>query len=297
MRVAALALVTVAIAVLPALIPPFVSFQLTYVGIYTIAIAGLVILIGKTGQISLGHGAFMAVGAYTTAILAAHGVNEGIALVAAAIAAGLLGIVLGVVALRLSGVYLALSTYALAASIPPLVKRFRDVTGGAQGISLPSHTEIGLYYATWVITAALLAIAYFVLRGRVGLALRALRDSEVAAISFGVNPVLYKTLAFCWSAAYAGIAGALLVIVTAYVSPDVFGLTLSLLLLAGAVIGGLDLLWGALVGGILIEYLPLWSQSINPAFSSIVYGIALILIMTFMPGGIAGAIERRRLRG
>ncbi len=148
--------------------------------------------------------------------------------------------------------YLALATFALAASVSPLLKRFKHLTGGVQGISLPSArtpqafqhvfpNETWFYYLTWGIAAVLFAIAYVGLHGRVGRSLRAVRDSEIAAIAFGVNPVFYKALAFGWSAAYAGVAGALLAVVTAYVSPDIYGIALSLTLLAGAVMGGLDL--------------------------------------------------------
>jgi len=284
--------VAILIAVLPAIVPQYLSFEFTYAGAYTIAIVGLVILIGRTGQVSLGHGAFIAVGAYTTAIAISKGVNDALAILLAALLAGMLGIVLGVIALRLAGAYLALATFALASSVPPLLKRFGSFTGGAQGMTIPEHSEIVLYYLTWACAGICIVIAYVVLRGRVGLALRALRDSEIAAVSFGINPVFYKTLAFGWSAAYAGIAGALLALSTAFVSPDAYGVPLSLTLLAGAVIGGLNVIWGALIGGAIVEFLPLWSQAVNPAFSSIIYGIALILIMTFMPGGIAGSLRR-----
>jgi branched-chain amino acid transport system permease protein len=283
----------VVIAALPAVVPQFVAFELTYAAAYAIAIVGLVILIGRTGQISLGHGAFVAVGGYTLAILVTHGVPYGLGIVAAALIAGLLGVALGGIALRLAGVYLALATFALANSVAPVLKRFSSLTGGAQGLSIPSHSETELYYLTWGVAALLFALAYFGLRSRVGLALRALRDSEIAAVSFGVNPVFYKTLAFGWSSAYAGVAGALLALATAYVSPDVYSVALSLNLLVGAVIGGLQLLWGALLGGLVIEFFPLWSQAISPALAAVVYGIALILIMMFMPGGIAGALGRR----
>jgi branched-chain amino acid transport system permease protein len=282
----------IVVAALPLVIPQYVSFELTYAGAYAIAIVGLVILVGKTGQISLGHGAFMAVGGYTVAILSNAGIAYPLAIPAAAITAGILGIALGGIALRLAGIYLALATFALAASIPPLLKRFSGITGGAQGITLPSHSELELYYVTWSIAAVLLLLTYFGLRGRVGLALRALRDSEAAAVSFGVNPVYYKTLAFGWSSAYAGISGALIAVATAYVSTDIYGIPLSLTLLVGAVVGGLDTVWGAIVGGAFIEFLPLWSQKVNPAFSSVVYGIVLIVIMTFMPGGIAMFMRR-----
>ena len=294
----------VLVVVLPWRIPAFMTFEFTYVGAYAIAILGLVILIGNSGQISLGHGAFVGVGGYTVAVLLQSlGISYVFSIPIAAVVCGLLGVGLGAVALRLESVYLALATFALAASVSPLLKRFKHLTGGVQGISLPSPhapqalqhlipNETWFYYLTWGIAAVLFAIAYAGLHGRVGRALRAIRDSEIAAIAFGVNPVFYKTLAFGWSAAYAGIAGALLAVVTAYVSPDVYGIALSLTLLAGAVMGGLDLMWGAVIGGIAIEFLPLWAQRVNPALSSVVYGIAEVAIMMFMPIGIAGALMR-----
>jgi len=304
LRVIVTALFAVLVIGLPWLIPGFLTFELTYVGAYAIAILGLVILIGNSGQISLGHGAFVAVGGYTVAVLLQNlGLPYGFSLPVAALVCGLLGIALGAVALRLESVYLALATFALAASVSPLLKRFKHLTGGVQGISMPSahappalahvmSSETWFYYLTWGIAAVLFALAYKGLHGRVGRSLRAIRDSEIAAIAFGVNPVFYKTLAFGWSAAYAGVAGALLAIVTAYVSPDVYGIPLSLTLLAGVVMGGLDLMWGAVIGGIAIEFLPLWAQRVNPALSSVVYGVAEVAIMMFMPIGIAGALMR-----
>jgi branched-chain amino acid transport system permease protein len=294
----------VTIALLPFFVPPFAAFELTFAGAYAIAILGLVILIGQSGQVSLGHGAFMAVGGYTVAVLSkAAGIPYAVSLPLAALACAILGVGLGVVALRLASIYLALATFALAASISPLLKRFGSITGGVQGILLPSlprldllhfevRAEVWFYYVTWAIAALLFALAYLALRGRIGRSLRAIRDSEIAAISFGVNPVFYKTLAFGWSAAYAGVAGALLAAATAYVSPDVYSISLSLTLLVGVVIGGLDMMWGAILGGLAVEFLPLWVQKVNPALSSVVYGVALVVIMMFMPGGLAGGIER-----
>jgi len=303
-RTAATIAFGVIVAVTPLLVAPYVAFQLTFAGAYAIAILGLVILIGHSGQISLGHGAFMAVGGYTIAVLLnAAGIPYVVSLPIAALACGVLGIALGFIALRLADIYLALATFALAASVAPLLKRFGSVTGGVQGLLLPSahapgplhdavRGEVWYYYVTWAIAAALFALAYAGLQGPVGRRLRAIRDSEVAAVSFGVNPVLYKTLAFGWSAAYAGVAGGLLAMISAYVSPDSYSVSLSLTLLVGVVLGGLDMMWGAIFGGIVIEFLPLWVQKVNPALSAIVYGLALIAIMLFMPGGIAGGMER-----
>jgi branched-chain amino acid transport system permease protein len=294
--------VAVVVAILPAFLPAYGSFELTYVAAYAIAILGLIILTGKNGQISLGHGAFIAIGGYTVAVLATHaGMPYWVGIPAAGVISGLVGIAIGVVALRLEGVYLALATFALAVSVPSLLKRFSGLTGGVGGIVLtPVAPPAGLqidaerwfYYVAWSIAGVLFILTALLLEGRLGRSLRALRDNEIAAISFGVNPHFYKTLAFAWSAAYAGIAGALIAIATAFVSPDTYGFNLSITVLVGAVLGGLESLWGAVLGGLVVEFLPLWAQKINAAAPSVVYGVALILVMLLMPGGIAGTLLR-----
>ena len=298
------AIAAVIVAVLPLVLPPYFAFELGYAGAYAIGILGLIILTGMNGQISLGHGAFMAVGGYTVAILASRlGWPPEVAILLAALLCAVFGALVGMVALRLSDAYLALATFALAVSIPPLFKRFRDLTGGSQGISFSAAHAPGplgaiinasdwRYYEAWAIAGVIFIFTYFALRGRVGRALRALRDSETAAISFGINPFVFKTLAFAWSAAYAGIAGALIASATAFVSPDTYSLQLSMTLLIGAVLGGLGSLWGAVIGGLVVEFLPLWAQSVNTAASSLVYGISLIIVMIAMPGGLAAGIRR-----
>jgi branched-chain amino acid transport system permease protein len=296
--------VALALAVLPRFIPSYGAFELTFVGAYAIAILGLIVLTGTSGQISLGHGAFLAVGGYTVALLGQRaGVPYWLSIPFAAVLSGVFGLALGLVALRLEGIYLALATFALAIAMPPTLKHFKALSGGSQGVSLtgvavpaPLHgivtPEQWLYYLTWSLAGVLFLVTALLLRGRLGRSLRALRDNEIAAISFGINPHVYKTLAFGWSAAYAGIAGAIVAIATAYVSPDTFGIVLSLALVTGVVLGGLDTLWGALVGGIVVEFLPLWAQKINPAAPAVVYGVALVVFMIFIPGGIAGTIQR-----
>lgn len=304
----AIACAMLVVAVLPRFLPSYVIYQLTYVGAYAIAILGLIVLTGMSGQISLGHGAFVAVGGYVAAILVRDaGVGYIVAIPLAALVCGLFGLGLGFVALRLEGIYLALATFALAISVPSTLKHFKALTGGVQGISLPPFAapaalrgivtgDQWLYLITWGLAGGLMLVTSFAVRGRLGRSLLALRDHPIAAASFGVDPTFHKTLAFAWSAAYAGIAGALLAFATAYVSPDAYGFALSLTLLAGAVLGGLDTFYGALAGGIVVEFLPFWAQKINPAAPSVVYGIALVLVMVFMPVGIAGAALRFRKR-
>jgi branched-chain amino acid transport system permease protein len=151
-----------------------------------------------------------------------------------------------------------------------------------------------LYYLTWTIAAFLFAAAWLLLRGRAGRAFRALRDSEVAAAAFGVYPAAYKTLAFAVSAAYAGVAGSLFVLLNnGFVNPQTFPISLSLTLVVGAVVAGLGSLTGLLVGAIVVQYLPTWAGEVssNPGVPSFVYGAVLIAIVLLLPGGAAGLLR------
>jgi len=303
----------VAIAVAPAFLTDFRAQQAAYVGIYTIALLGLNVLTGYAGQISLGHGAFMAVGGYTTAILMTdHGVKDLWTIPLAALVAGTAGYLFGIPALRLSGPYLALATFAIAVATPAVIKKFQGFTGGGSGKNLFGTPELTgsvqpvhvlgqavnfnnwLYYLSWTIAFAAYVVAWLFLRGRTGRALRAVRDSETAAVSFGVGLARYKTLAFGVSAAYAGVAGALLAIATTYVNPDTFPITLSIFLVVGVVVGGLGSLAGVIAGGVLIEFLPFWAQDVSksPGAPSVVYGVVLIALMFLLPTGAAGLVRR-----
>ncbi|NUR75580.1 MAG: branched-chain amino acid ABC transporter permease [Thermoleophilia bacterium] len=259
------------LVVLPFVLSDFRTVQLATVGAYFIAILGLDVLTGHSGQISLGHGAFMAVGGYTTAILMAnHGVRDLVTIPIAAAVAGGIGLVAGVPALRLSGLYLALATFGIAVVLPTILKKFDHFTGGSTGITLfgkPTQTGHGvgvwgltnnqwLYVLTWTIGCALFLFAWWLLDSRFGRSLRAVRDSELAAAASGVNRAKYKVLAFGVSAAFAGVAGALFAINVAYTSPDTFPITLSLYLLVGAVVGFFGSIWGAALGALLIQFLP-----------------------------------------
>jgi branched-chain amino acid transport system permease protein len=307
---------SVVVAVVPSFVSAFRAQQLAYVAIYLIAIVGLDILTGYTGQISLGHGAFMAIGGYTTAILMAdHGVKDVWTIPIAAVLTGVVGFLFGVPALRLSGLYLALATFAIAVSMPGVIKRFEGFTGGGSGInlfgipeltaSLTPVTVLGrelafndwLYYLSWSIALVGYVLAWLFLRGRTGRALRAVRDSESAAQSSGVSLPRYKTLAFGVSAAYAGVAGSLFAIATTFVNPDTFPVALSILLLVGVVVGGLGSLVGLIAGAVFIQFLPIWSQEVSksPGAPAVVSGVVLIALMFVLPMGVAGLIDRLRL--
>jgi branched-chain amino acid transport system permease protein len=271
---------------LPHAVSSYRSFQLVYVGIYFIALVGLNVLTGHSGQISLGLGAFMAIGAYTTAILAGHHRwNELATIPLAGLVAGAFGFLFGLPALRLYGAYLSLATFGLAVSVPAIAKKFDHFTGGSSGVLLPFRTGDWFYRLSWSCAAILLAVAWLVLRGRAGRSLRAIRDSQIAAVAMGVNAPLYKTGAFAFSAFYAGVAGSLLGIVSGFVNPDSFPVSLSLALLVGFVIGGLGSLWFVVVGAFFLQYVDSLAQHVSkqagPDFAK---GLVLILAMLVLAG-------------
>jgi branched-chain amino acid transport system permease protein len=324
------AVLAVVIAATPSFVSDFRAQQLAYVAIYLIAILGLNVLTGYTGQISLGHGAFMAIGGYTTAILMAdHGVKDLWTIPLAALVTGVVGFLFGVPALRLSGLYLALATFAVAIALPSVIKKFEGFTGGGSGINLFGKPELTasltpvdvlglklnfnhwLYALCWSLAFVLYVVAWLLLRGRTGRAFRAIRDSETAAQSSGVSLPRYKTLAFAVSSAYAGVAGSLFAIATTFVNPDTFQVTLSIFLLVGLVVSGLGSLLGVIAGAVLVQFLPQWSQNADavipdwlpwlgdldtnsPGAPGIVYGIILIAAMFLLPNGVAGLLERIR---
>ena len=317
----------VVVALLPRFMGEFRLLQFTLVAVYVIALLGLNILTGYSGQISLGHGAFVGIGAYVTALLSlgrpglellqldppswlplGDGMTPIFTIPIAALVTGVIGLLVGIPALRLGGISLALATLAIAVSFPILMKRYSETTGGGGGINLnlpetPFGWDIStrhwLYYEAWVTAGILFVAAWLLVRGRIGRAWRAIRDGEVAATSSGVNPALYKTFAFGVSAAYAGAAGALFAIDIAYVNPDTFPVSLSILLLATAVIGGLGSLAGAIFGALLYEFLPIYTQE-PPVLSfeladqapPVVFGVFLIVIMVLLPGGVVSGIRR-----
>jgi branched-chain amino acid transport system permease protein len=296
-----------AVGLLPFALNSYRASQFALVAVFLIAIAGVNIVTGYAGQISLGHGAFMAIGAYTTAILAGkHGFPYWTTIPLAGFVAGAAGLGFGLPALRLSGLYLALATFGVAVSTPAFAKHFESFTGGSTGLQFPIvgapsgtglSTNDWLYYLCWGVALISLAAAWLILRGRLGRAFKAIRDSEVAAASSGIDLALYKTLAFGISAAFAGVAGALFAIVSlSYVSPGAPDpIKLSLYLVIGAVIAGLGSLWGLVVGAVVIEFLSVgdlqgWlgiSKSFPP---DVFFGVVLVLVMILLPRGTAGVV-------
>ena len=305
--VVVLVLVAVA-AVLPFVVSSFRVFQFTQVLIYAIALLGLNILTGYNGQISLGHGAFYAIGAYTSAIMIDRwSIPFGWTIPVAGLLCLVVGFLFGIPALRLEGLYLALATFALALAVPQILKYFDDWTGGSQGIvlskpnppaGLPVTPDQWLYFTSLAVLLVLFVLAANLLRGRTGRALVAIRDNPIAAEAMGINNALYKALTFGVSAGYTGVAGALSAGAIAFVAPDSFNVFLSITFLVGIVIGGLASVGGAILGALFIQFVPNWAQDISKAAPWAIYGVFLIVFMYVMPRGIVGSVALgwRRLR-
>jgi len=268
------------------------------------AAIGLNLLTGFSGLISVGHGAFFGLGAYTTAILVAeHGWPHPAALVASAVAAFVLGVLVGLPALRIKGLYLALVTLALATLFPEFVKRFSDVTGGTQGLRVPKVTApdwTGLDNDQWqyYVVLTLLVVAFVLVRNlvdsRVGRALIASRDNETAAETMGVHLSLYRVLTFGISAMLAGIGGALLVWKDNFVDPGQYGIDLSITILVAVVVGGAATLLGPPIGAFFVTFLPEWIPRQYPELSPVIFGGSLIVLMMVAPGGVMGLVRRSR---
>ncbi len=300
-RIAGLLVLVAVACVLPFTMSGFRLFQFTQVFIYAIALLGLNILTGYNGQISLGHGAFYGLGAYTAAIMIDKwSVPYGWTIPTAGILCLLVGFLFGIPALRLEGLYLALATFALALAVPQILKYFDHWTGGSQGIvlskpkpplGLPLTRDQWLYLLTLGVLILLFILGWNLLRGRTGRAIVAIRDNPIAAEAMGVNSALYKSLTFGVSAAYTGVAGALSAIAVAFVAPDTFNVFLSITFLVGIVVGGLASISGAIYGALFIQFVPNWAQDISKAAPWAIYGGFLIVFMYAMPRGIAGSVR------
>jgi branched-chain amino acid transport system permease protein len=309
------------IAVMPRLVSSFTAYELATVGMYFIALLGLSILTGYSGQISLGHGAFMAIGGYTTAVLTTNGIyghhlRDLWTIPIAGVVAGAAGLLVGIPALRLSGLYLALITFGIAVSFRQIPLKFDHFLGGTSGKTLNLlQTPFGLsaspndwiYYLTWGIAFVLLVAAWIFVRGKPGRALKAIRDSEIAAASSGISLARYKTLAFALSAFYAGVGGSLYAIARAYMNPDVFPVVLSVYLVAALALGGVDSFAGLILGAsaiyVLINRTPDVTRWINhlpavnldpqrPGMPDVIFGAVLILVLILLPTGVGGALRR-----
>ncbi|HLW92740.1 MAG TPA: branched-chain amino acid ABC transporter permease [Roseiarcus sp.] len=309
-RAALVVLALIVILGLPFALSGYQTFQFSRVIIFAIALLGLNLLTGFNGQISLGHGAFFAIGGYASAILTAKlGVSYWATLPIAGLICFGAGFLFGFPALRLGGLYLALATFALALAVPQLLKfkPFDPWTGGVQGINLakpqpPLHLPLTrdqwLYFLCLVVAAFLFWVAINLVNSRIGRAMVAIRDHPIAAEAMGVDTAIIKTTIFGLSAAYTGVAGALSTIAIGFVSPDSFGLFVSLSFVLGIVVGGLASIWGVVIGALFIEFVPNYADQLSDVFGEsakalpwAIYGLMVMVIMYAAPSGAAGVAK------
>ncbi len=293
-------------------------YMANYIAINVIVALGLNILVGYTGQISLGHGGFFAIGAYGTLLLMTKAQFPfWIALPCAALIAALFGFLLGLPALRLEGPYLSIATLGFGLTITQVIGRI-ELFGGRQGLHAPElsigpwhlTSDRDFYYLLIPLTILLAMMARNLVTTKVGRAFIAIRDAEIAAETMGVNILFYKTLAFAVSAFYTGLAGGLYAFVLRYIEPEVFSLFMSIMFLLMVVVGGLGSIFGAVAGACLISWLDLelrnilgipyvgvWLEALSKNYFSItgvsniqfiIFGLIMIFIMLFEPLGLLG---------
>ena len=291
---------------MPLLIDDFYLGEISYICILAIAGIGLMILSGYTGLASLGHAAFLGIGAYTHAFLLTHGIPFILSIPIVIIVSFLVGVIIGIPILRLSGMYLAIATLALCFIAEHVFIRWEHFTGGNRGLAVPYEEIFGIsltnstvfYYLCLFFLIISMFAAINILRSPTGRAFVAIRDSEIAAQSLGVNLGIYKALSFAISGAFTGLAGALLAHYIGYLAPDIFNIFLSLTLLLLIVVGGMGSLHGTIFGAIFVGFLPQLiaicrdylpsSVGSQPGLEPMLFGLILVLFILYEPLGIYG---------
>ena len=317
----------------PYVLESYYLSQLVFIMIYAIVGVALNILSGQAGQISIGHAAFLAIGAYFTAVAQKHGIPLVVYLPLAGVFTGIAGYLVGLPALRLHGIYLAIATLAFAFIVEEIVARWESVTNGNEGLMLPPPSLFGLklgqegfYYLCLLITVLVVLAAINIIRSSTGRAFMAIRDSETAARSMGIDTASYKTTAFALSAGITGIAGALYAHKMSFISPEMFGLSVSIDFVMIIIIGGLASLRGAVFGAIFMimadplliilkDKVPLWADAVThglhlpdaaiqavqagvsrvvnaPGLKSLIFGVIIIVFIIYEPLGLDGRWQR-----
>ena len=311
--------------ILPFLIPNYYIYMANYMAINVIVTIGLNILVGYTGQISLGHAGFFGIGAYFTVLSMTNlHVPFPLALLIAAMVAAFFGFILGLPALRLEGPYLAIATLGFGMAITQVIGRWQ-IFGGRMGLETPSlnlfsyvlESDRQLYFLIIPVAFLLTMAARNLMKTRVGRAFIAIRDSDIAAETMGVNLVFYKTLAFAISAFYAGIAGGLFAFLIGFINPSTFNFILSIYFLAFVIVGGLGSIFGSIMGGIVMTWLMLVLDKVQelpylgtvllsfserwmsvtglPNIASIIFGLIIVLLVVFEPLGLYGFWIRTKI--
>lgn len=287
------------LAMLPLVVPGFYASLVAFAFTYVIAAVGVNLLTGYTGLVTVGHGGFFAIGAYTTALLSKHwGTSLVPGLAGGFVAAGVVGFGLGIVCLRLGGAFLAISTLGFALAVGAILNNW-PIFEGRDGIFIGPHAilgttfrDVGFYYVALAVMALIMLASWSITRSAVGRAFAAMRDSERAAEAAGINVRLYKTLAFAISAAFTGAGGVLFAHHTRYVSAETFGNAwLSVDFLTAVVVGGQASLLGSALGGAFVVFVPYYLSQTQD-FAYILFGAALIAVLLFAPDGAAGLLRR-----
>ncbi|NQU12762.1 MAG: branched-chain amino acid ABC transporter permease [Desulfobacteraceae bacterium] len=313
------------LAVLPFLVPNYYIYMVNFMAINVIVTVGLNILVGYTGQISLGHAGFFAIGAYSTVLFMTNlHFPFLLALILGALIAAFFGFILGLPALRLEGPYLAIATLGFGMGITQVIGRWQ-IFGGRMGLEAPEltfgpylvDTDQQLYFFIIPITLLMVMGARNLMKTRVGRAFIAIRDSDIAAETMGVNLTLYKTLAFAVSAFYTGIAGGLMAFLLGFINPSSFNFILSIYFLAFVIVGGLGSIFGSIMGGVVMTWLMLTLDKVQelpylgemlisfserwmnvtglPNISSVIFGLIIILLVVFEPLGLYGFWIRTKI--
>src|SRR5580692_2167728 len=292
--------------IIPLVMGEFYVGEMGGVFIFAIAGVGLMLLVGYTGLISLGHAAFLGIGAYVNAVLLAQGVPFLVTLPVAGLFTALCGAAIGRPTLRMSGLYLAIATLAFGSIVGTVFQKWTAVTGGFDGFAVPTPYVFGypivgaagIYYLSLAVLVFTLWLAANVLRSPLGRAMVAIRDSEISAQSMGINVALYKTIAFAISAGISGLAGALFAHYVRYLAPDAFDILLSIQFVTIVFVGGLGSLRGAILGAMFVRLLPQFIAIIRddlpfgigrlPGLEPSLFGLVLVLVILFQPGGLNG---------
>jgi branched-chain amino acid transport system permease protein len=307
------ALLAVVALIAPQILGEFYIGELGAVYIFAIAGVGLMLLVGYTGLISLGHAAFLGIGAYVNAVLLAQGVPFLITLPVAGLFTALCGAAIGRPTLRMSGLYLAIATLAFGSIVGTVFQKWNAVTGGFDGFAVPTpyvfgiavEGATGIYYVSLVVLAFVLWISANLLRSPTGRAMVAIRDSEVSAQSMGIHLARYKTLVFAVSAGMTGLAGALFAHYVRFLAPDAFDVLLSVQFVTIVFVGGLGSLRGAILGAMFVRLLPQFIAIVRddlpfgigrlPGLEPSLFGLVLVLVILFQPGGLNGMWLKAKL--
>lgn len=280
---------------------------LVFVGIYSLITIGLSLLMGYTGQISLGHAAFFGLGAYTSGVLSTKfGVSPWLALLAAIFVTGGIAFLIGAPALKLKGHYLAMATLAFGYIVFIVFNQASSLTGGPSGFGqIPRfrlgnfllRSDVHYYYLVWTLVIVVLLVSLNIIHSRVGRALRSIHEGELTANIMGVNTAKYKIQVFVLSAVYASLAGSLYAHFITFLNPTPFGFHFSIVLVAMVAVGGMASVWGAMIGAALLTILPEYLRAFHD-YDILIYGSILLVIMMFLPqglfAGILGLIKKER---